>query len=99
VADTYCDEIILTNEDPYDEDPEQIICELTGGIMKHKPKVIIDRRQAIHEAIKMANFGDVVLITGKGTDPYLMEAGGKKTPWSDYGVAEEELVKILKHRG
>ncbi len=98
VADLYCSEIILTNEDPYDEDPEQIVCELIMGITKHTPKTILDRRQAIREAIKMANFGDVVIITGKGTDPYLMEANGKKTPWSDYGVAEEELLKILKNR-
>ena len=99
VADLYCSEIILTNEDPYDEDPKQIVCDVLTGITKHQPKTILDRREAIHEAIKMANFGDVVFITGKGTDPYLMEAGGKKTPWSDYGVAKEELLKVLKNRG
>jgi hypothetical protein len=35
------------------------------------------------------------LISGKGTDPYIMEARGKKTPWSDYKVAQEELEKVL----
>jgi UDP-N-acetylmuramyl tripeptide synthase len=37
----------------------------------------------------------VVLITGKGTDPYLMERGGKKTPWDDVDVTKEELKEII----
>ncbi|MFA5001281.1 MAG: Mur ligase family protein [Candidatus Paceibacterota bacterium] len=94
VANTFCDDIILTNEDPYDEDPEQIIKEVATGITKPF-QIILDRRQAINSAIKLAGAGDVVIITGKGTDPYLIEAGGKKTPWSDYEVAREEIEKVL----
>lgn len=94
VANDFCSLIILTNEDPYDEDPEQIIDEVASGISKPYEK-ILDRREAINYAIKQAQAGDAVIITGKGTDPYLMEAGGKKTPWSDYEVAREEILKIL----
>jgi UDP-N-acetylmuramoyl-L-alanyl-D-glutamate--2,6-diaminopimelate ligase len=94
VADKYCDEIILTNEDPYDEDPLKIIEEMESAIKNKKPTVILNRREAIHTALVKANQKSVVLISGKGTDPYLMEAGGKKTPWSDYKVAQEELSKI-----
>ncbi len=91
VADTYCDVAILTNEDPYDEDPMQIINDMLPGFTKTTPHIILDRRLAIREALQLAKEKDVVLISGKGTDPYIMEAGGKKTPWSDSAVALEEL--------
>lgn len=95
VAEEYCDEIILTNEDPYDEDPMQIISEMEKALVDKTPTVILNRREAIKTAIKKATPGSVVLITGKGTDPYIMEADGKKTPWSDYKVATEELNKSV----
>ncbi len=97
VANDYCDKIILTNDDPYEEDPDQIVCEMARGIEKNYD-IIIDRREAIKEAISRAQPGDVVMLTGKGTDPYLMEAGGKKTPWSDAGVAEEELDLLFSQQ-
>lgn len=95
VADTFCDEVILTNEDPYDEDPDKIIEEMLPGFKLHEPTIIMDRREAIAEAVKRAKGGDAVLITGKGTDPYIMLANGEKLPWSDYEVAKEELAKLL----
>lgn len=94
VADRNCDEIILTDEDPYDDDPAQIIDCVASGIKERKPKIIMDRRQAIAEAIRIAKKGDAVIITGKGTDPFIMKANGEKIPWSDRGVAEEELIKL-----
>ncbi|MBX4189590.1 UDP-N-acetylmuramyl-tripeptide synthetase [Candidatus Parcubacteria bacterium] len=95
VADTFCDEIILTNEDPYDEDPDEIIKEMLPGFKLHSPTIIMDRRTAIAEAITRAKSGDAVLITGKGTDPYICIENNKKIPWSDYEVAKEELEKVL----
>ena len=95
IADTYCDTIILANEDPYDEDPMKIINDVADGIKHHKPLIILDRRKAIARAIKEADKDSVVLITGKGTDPYIMEENGKKTPWDDATVAKEELEKFL----
>ncbi len=95
VADKYCDEIILTNEDPYDEDPQEILNQMKEGI-KNKPfKIILDRRKAINMALNNAKNGDIVLITGKGTDPYIMGPNGKKTAWDDATVVREELEKIL----
>lgn len=93
IADEYCDEVILTNEDPYDEDPQAIMGAMAAG-MKRAPAIIMDRRAAIAEALAHAKTGDAVLITGKGTDPYIMEASGKKTPWSDAQVVAEELEKL-----
>lgn len=95
IADDLCDVIILANEDPYDEDPKDIVDAIAGGITKHKPYIILDRRTAIHEAVREARGGDAVLITGKGTDPYIMGPKGSKQAWSDKKVAEEELDKLL----
>ncbi len=95
VANDNCSHIILTNEDPYDEDPMKIINEMIPGITSIPYEVILDRRDAIHKAISLAHKSDTVIISGKGTDPYIMEANGKKTPWSDAQVAGEELEKVL----
>jgi UDP-N-acetylmuramoyl-L-alanyl-D-glutamate--2,6-diaminopimelate ligase len=95
VADTYCEEVFLTNEDPYDEDPDKIIEDMLPGFTEREPKIIMDRREAIRAAILKAKTGDAVLITGKGTDPYIMLANNQKLRWSDYEVAKEELEGIL----
>lgn len=94
IADKYCARIILTNEDPYDEDPQKIVDEMRTAITEKPCEIIMDRRQAIAKAISYARLGDVVLISGKGTDPYIMGSNGSKTPWSDVNVAREELKKI-----
>jgi UDP-N-acetylmuramoyl-L-alanyl-D-glutamate--2,6-diaminopimelate ligase len=103
VADKECSYVILTNEDPYDEDPRKIINDMLPGLTSTPHEVIIDRREAINKALIVAKAWKhedprqevVVVITGKGTDPYIMEANGKKTPWSDALVAREELEKVL----
>jgi UDP-N-acetylmuramoyl-L-alanyl-D-glutamate--2,6-diaminopimelate ligase len=96
IADKYCETVILTNEDPYDEDPMKIINDMAVVIPKDKLFVEIDRRKAINTAIKMANKESIVIITGKGTDPYIMGKNGEKTPWDDKTVAEEELNNLKK---
>ncbi|MDB5224663.1 MAG: UDP-N-acetylmuramyl-tripeptide synthetase [Candidatus Adlerbacteria bacterium] len=94
IADEFCDVAILTNEDPYDEDPQAIVMDLDRGFTKHKAHIILDRREAIAAALAEARDGDVVLITGKGTDPYIMGPRGSKQVWSDKVVAEEELAQL-----
>ncbi|HEC30779.1 MAG TPA: UDP-N-acetylmuramoyl-L-alanyl-D-glutamate--2,6-diaminopimelate ligase [Candidatus Yonathbacteria bacterium] len=96
IADTYCEHIILTNEDPYDEDPRNIIGNIAEGIQNKEYKIIMDRRQAIARACSLAKEGATVIITGKGTDPYIMGAKGNKLPWDDAQVAREEITKIKK---
>lgn len=95
IADDACAEVILTDEDPYDEDPNAIVAAMASG-MKRPPSVVMDRREAIREALSRAKEGDVVLISGKGTDPYIMGAHGAKTRWSDAEVVREELEQLLK---
>ncbi len=93
VADTFCDTIILTTEDPYDEDPRHIIDDMMPGITRHIPKIIIDRREAVREAILIAKPNDVILITGMGSQQYMCVSGGKKIPWDDAEIAREALEK------
>ncbi|MDR3547914.1 MAG: UDP-N-acetylmuramyl-tripeptide synthetase [Candidatus Pacebacteria bacterium] len=93
IADAACSEVILTDEDPYDEDPRGIVEQMAKG-MQREPRTIMDRREAIRAALRAARRGDAVLITGKGTDPYIMQAHGTKTPWSDARVVREELEKL-----
>ena len=95
IAAEHCAQIILTNEDPYNERPEDIIAELRSG-MPREPEIIVDRREAIRRAISLAKPGDTVLITGKGTDPTIAGPRGTSIPWSDAKVAHEELQALLK---
>jgi UDP-N-acetylmuramoyl-L-alanyl-D-glutamate--2,6-diaminopimelate ligase len=106
IANKYCDQIILTNEDPYDEDPNKIVEDIKKGINKKPVEIIMDRRTAISTAIQNAlaikqTQGDkykvAVLITGKGTDPYIMGPNGSKIPWDDATVVREELKKVFKN--
>ena len=95
VAEKYCDEIIFTNEDPYDENPEEIIQEMAIGVKHKTPLLILERRAAIRTALEHASIGDVVLITGKGTDPCICGPHGTKVLWDDASVVKEELEKVL----
>lgn len=97
MAERYCDEIILTNEDPYDEDPRSILDEIALGITTKTPTIILDRREAIAYALARATTKpkSAVLITGKGTDPFIMGPNGTKLTWDDRTVAKEELAKFL----
>ena len=94
IADETCEKVILTNEDPYDEDPRAIVGAMAAG-MKRAPEIIMDRREAIHAALAAARPGDAVLVSGKGTDPFIMGPRGTKTPWSDAAVVREELERLL----
>ena len=96
IASKHCDQIILTNEDPYDENPQTIIEEVKAGISSGRVEIIIDRREAIAKALSYAKTGDAVIITGKGAEPWLMGPKGTKIKWDDREVAREELRKILK---
>jgi len=99
IAAKYCDEIIVTNEDPYDESPEKIINDVKGGIVRFaRPHqtcyTISDRRMAIKKSLELAQPGDTVVITGKGCEPWICLAKGKKAPWNEKQVILEEYEKI-----
>jgi len=92
IAEHYCDEIILTNEDPYDEDPLKIVQEMKKGMSDSAPvEIIMDRKTAIKTAIARAPQDSCILISGKGTDPYIMGPNGTRQIWSDADVVKELL--------
>lgn len=95
IADRYGDLIIVTNEDPYDEKPEDIVDQVSTGV-KNKGKLlkILDRREAIRKALISAEEGDVVVITGKGCEPWICWEDGRKEAWDDREIVREEFEKI-----
>ena len=100
IAAEYCDKIILTNEDPYDENPSQILSEIKSGIQDTRYKIqdtifeILDRRKAINKALSLAKENDIVIITGKGCEPWICLAHGRKMEWDDRRIVREEFEKI-----
>lgn len=97
IAAQFCQKIILTNEDPYDEDPVRIINEIAEGATKSGYDAenllkIPDRREAISKGLSLAQNDDAVVILGKGTEATMI-VGDKKIPWDDRQVAREEIAK------
>ena len=75
---------IITSDNPRTEDPEKITSQIEEGIKKTKGKyiVIVDRIEAIKEAIKMAGVKDCIVLAGKGHEPY-QEINGVKHPFDE----------------
>ena len=97
IASKYCDKIILTNEDPYDENPDQILSEIKSGIPNTKYNIldiILDRREAIKKALEIAKQEDTVIITGKGSEIWMCLADNKKVPWDDKEIVKQEFEKL-----
>ena len=99
VAGELCDYVIVTDEDPYDDDPQEIIDMVAEGVAA-AGKVegenfwrVLDRSEAIHKAVSLAHEGDVVLTTAKGAEQKMVLAGGRKIDWDDRKVMREALKK------
>ncbi len=94
IADEFADIVIVTNEDPYSENPEKIMDQVMSGI-KNKDLDknlfrILDRKEAIEKAVKIAEKDDLVMITGKGAEQFII-CGEKKVPWDDREVARKAI--------
>ncbi|MCL4405960.1 MAG: UDP-N-acetylmuramoyl-L-alanyl-D-glutamate--2,6-diaminopimelate ligase [Patescibacteria group bacterium] len=94
------DYVIVSNVDPYEDEPMPIIEDIAKASEEAGKKrgenlfLIEDRRAGINKALSLAKKGDVVLITGKGAEQAII-IGGKKSPWDDRLVVREELRKVL----
>lgn len=100
MAAEHADRIFVTNEDPYDDNPLQIIEDVAQGARKagaseKKLQTIPDRREAIFAAIREAQPGDLVLLTGKGCEQAIMGAKGVRFPWDERQVAREAIHEKL----
>lgn len=90
------DLLILTSDNPRNEDPETIISDMRAGlndVEMRRTLCITDRREAIRTAIRMAKPGEVVLVAGKGHEPY-QEVQGVRHHFDD----REEVQKELQSR-
>jgi UDP-N-acetylmuramoyl-L-alanyl-D-glutamate--2,6-diaminopimelate ligase len=92
IASRLSDVTIVTSDNPRNEDPQSIIDEITGGIVKGKEfHQVVDRREAIRMALTMARAADVVLVAGKGHEDYQV-IGTTKSHFDD----REEIESFLR---
>lgn len=101
IAAKYCNHIIIANEDPYDEDPEQILKAIELGAKRYlaefeieKPiEIIPDRQEAIQRLINLATKGDVIVTIGKGNEPSIAFKD-YFLPWNE----KEIILEAIKNK-
>ena len=100
-ATTYAHTTVITDVDPFFDDPETIIREVAAGAKgnKHAKKWSVepDRREAIYRAVSLARGGDVVIITGKGAE-MTMEVRGESLPWDERGIIRDAVRRVVADR-
>ena len=89
------DYTIITSDNPRTEEPQKIVDQIEEGIKKTKGKyeVIVDRTEAIEKAIKMANKRDIIILAGKGHEPY-QEINGVKYPFDERIIVNDIIEKL-----
>jgi len=100
------DVIVITNDDVYGSDEEQIARDIKEGLDRVKGperKVreiykVLDRRAAIHRALEIAQAGDIILFTGKSSEQFLVLPGNKRIEWDEVSVVREELGKLTSNK-
>ena len=98
------DVVIVTNEDPYDDDPQAIIDQVAQGAKSQGKQDgadlfrVLDREQAIGLAMRQAGPGDLVLLTGKGSEQRICVAGGRKIPWDEREAARRAIRQAVAER-
>ncbi|SFD82558.1 UDP-N-acetylmuramoylalanyl-D-glutamate--2,6-diaminopimelate ligase [Lentibacillus persicus] len=90
IAMQYADEAIFTSDNPRTEDPHAILNDMINGLEEDHYKVIENRRDAIFYAVDKAEKGDIILIAGKGHEPY-QEIGQTRYDFDDRLVAKEAI--------
>jgi len=92
VADELADRVVLTDDNPRTESPEQIIGEIEQG-MHRDHQVIRPRDRAVRETIMTAGTSDLILLAGKGHEDY-QEIGSERLPYSDRALVQEILGEV-----
>jgi len=99
IAAKLADEIILTDEESYNEDPDKIRRDIYAGIEEskatNKTTEIADRREAIRHALNIAKKDDTILITGMGHEQFRI-INGEKLPWNDTNIVREIISEKIK---
>lgn len=90
-AERWADRVIVTDDNPRSEDGDRIVADIMAGFAEPQKAVVLrDRARAIADAIAEAGNDDIVLIAGKGHEPY-QEINGVKHPFDDTAVARQAL--------
>jgi UDP-N-acetylmuramoyl-L-alanyl-D-glutamate--2,6-diaminopimelate ligase len=97
IAERLADRVVVTSDNPRSEDPQAIIAAIVGG-MKLRPDIEADRGEAIASAVLQADARDVVLLAGKGHEPY-QEIAGVRHPFSDMAAAQSALAAWRAKQG
>lgn len=84
---------IITNEDPYNEDPNQIVCDMLKENTKTNYEVILDRKLAIQKGIDLLEKNDTLLVLGKGHEQYI-NINNKKVPFND----RKTVLEYIKNK-
>ena len=98
IVHTYADLILLTNDDPYTEDPIQIMEQVAAGIPRQEGAhfwKIPNRRQAIRVALALAKEGDTVIVAGKGCEEFQV-VGDQKIPSDDRQIVRDYLSRKVE---
>lgn len=99
VAARHCDLVFVTNEDPYDDDPQRIIDDVAAGAIRAGQQPgkdlfsVLDRTEAVNLAVRAAKSKDAVVVTGKGNEPWMV-VKGKKVPWNDRQVCRDAIRAV-----
>jgi UDP-N-acetylmuramoyl-L-alanyl-D-glutamate--2,6-diaminopimelate ligase len=94
----YADRLVVTSDNPRNEDPELIIKEILTGLdgTDTPYDVVVDRREAIYHALKIAVKGDIIVLAGKGHEDYQILAGMKHIHFDEREVVAEGLKLLEK---
>ncbi|MBQ1464917.1 MAG: UDP-N-acetylmuramoyl-L-alanyl-D-glutamate--2,6-diaminopimelate ligase [Ruminococcus sp.] len=98
-AANYADRLIVTSDNPRNEDPQLIINDILAGLTDTSVPydVVTDRREAIYHALKIAEKGDIIVLAGKGHEDYQILAGMEKIHFDEREVVAEGL-KLLENK-
>ena len=90
------DYVVFTNNNPGDDDRQRLVDELEKGITHKNYRKFLDRREAIEHAIEVSEPGDLVVLSGRGSEPYMMVEGGQRIIFRDDLIALEAARKKYK---
>ena len=92
VATNYADYVIFTSEDYRNENPYDIVKEMLSNVNNNNYEIIIERKDAISKAIKIAKENDILIVTGKGNDDYF-DLSNTRIKYSDY----DTIIEIVNN--